>query len=124
GSAYVTGETVSANFPTTTGAFQTAYDGGTNDAFVTKLDPSGSSLAYFTYLGGSASDQGLAIALDSSGSPYVTGLTDSPNFLTTSGAFQTANNGGVNDAFVTKLNAAGSALPHSTYLGRRASHLG
>jgi hypothetical protein len=114
---YVTGETTSTNFPTTAGAFQTTNAGG-SDAFVTKLNATGSApLLYSTYLGGSSSELGSGIAVDSAGSAYVAGLTGSANFSTTAGAFQTANAGN-GDAFVTKLNATGSApLLYSTYLG-------
>ena len=115
GNAYVTGYTVSTDFPTTAGALQTTY-GGNNDAFVSKLNASGSALVYSTYLGGSANDYGYGIAVDSSGNAYVVGSTASTNFPTTTGALQ-ATNGGNNDAFVSKLNASGSALVYSTYLG-------
>jgi hypothetical protein len=117
GNAYVTGYTGSTNFPTTPGAFQTTYGGGV-DAFVTKLNPLGSApLVYSTFLGGSSGDQGRGIAVDGSGNAYVTGFTGSTNFPTTLGAFQTSY-GGNGDAFVTKLNPAGSApLVYSTYLG-------
>jgi hypothetical protein len=115
GNAYVTGYTLSSNFPTTAGAFQTTYGSG-QDAFVTKLNASGSALVYSTYLGGSGADQGNGIAVDGSGNAYVTGSTNSTGFPTTAGAFQTTYGGGA-DAFVTKLNAAGSALVYSTYLG-------
>ena len=114
GSAYVTGSTDSANFPTTVGAFDASFN--VRDAFVTKLNAAGSALAYSTYLGGSSADRGLGIAVDGAGSAYVTGDTNSTDFATTVGAFDTTHNG-VEDAFVTKLNAAGSALAYSTYLG-------
>ncbi len=124
GSAYVTGYTNSTNFPTTAGAFQTTY-GGTVDAFVTKLNPTGSGLVYSTYLGGSASDIGNGIAVDSLGSAYVAGYTNSTNFPTAAGAFQTTLGGGfIGDAFVTQLNTAGSALVYSTYLGGSDDDLG
>jgi hypothetical protein len=121
--AYVTGETASTNFPTTTGAFQTTCatcNGTTFDAFVTKLNPAGSALIYSTYLGGSNTDAARGIAVDGSGDAYVTGYTYSSDFPTTPGAFQTtcgSCSGGLFDAFVTKLNATGSALIYSTYLG-------
>ena len=115
GSAYVTGVTGSTNFPTL-GAFQPTFAGGI-DAFVSKLNATGSALVYSTYLGGSDDDEGLGIAVDASGSAYVTGFTGSTNFPTTAGAFQPTLAGGP-DAFVTKLNPAGSApLLYSTYLG-------
>jgi hypothetical protein len=118
GNAYVTGDTTSTNFPTTVGAFQTTYGGGFRDAFVTKLNPTGSApLVYSTYLGGSGGDIGWGVAVDAAGNAYVTGNTTSTNFPTTAGAFQTASGGSV-DAFVTKLNPTGSApLVYSTYLG-------
>ncbi len=103
GNAYVAGSTDSSNFPTTAGAFQTTLAGG-GDAFVSKLNSSG-SLVYSTYLGGSVNDGGRGIALDSSRNAYVTGFTDSSNFPTTPGAFQTTLAGG-GDAFVSKLNRA------------------
>jgi hypothetical protein len=117
GSAYVTGVTKSNNFPTTPGAFQTAFGGGFYDIFVTRLNASGNALVYSTYLGGTGNDVVEGIALDAAGNAYVAGYTDSNPFPTTAGAFQTAYQGGANDAFVTKLNAAGSALVYSTYLG-------
>ena len=115
GSAYVTGYTYSQDFPVTAGAFKTS-GGGTLDGFVTKFTPQGSALVYSTFLGGSDSDQPLAIAIDSAGNAYITGTTDG-SFPTTPGAFDTA---GSFDAFVTKLNANGSALIYSTYLGGNA----
>jgi hypothetical protein len=123
GDAYVTGYTVSTDFPVTSGAFQTvnkkSSNAFTSNAFVAKLNSSGSFLLYSTYLGGTNSDTANAIAIDASGSAYVTGLTFSTDFPVTAGAFQTANNGvnGVENAFVTKLNPSGSALVYSTYLG-------
>jgi hypothetical protein len=120
GNAYVAGLTRSADFPTTLGAFQPASGGGGLDAFVTKLNPTGSGLVYSTYLGGSADDGANGVAIDAAGQAYVTGFTQSPNFPTTPGAFDTTLNGG-SDAFVTKLNAAGNGLVYSTYLGGSGS---
>ena len=115
GNAFVTGHTQSVNFPTTAGRFQTTFGGGSEDVFVTKLNPTGSSLVYSTYLGGSGDDFGLGIALDSSTNAYVTGLTASTNFPT-SGAFQPALAGSF-DAFITKLDSTGSMLIYSSFLG-------
>ena len=114
GSAYLTGLTNSSDFPTVS-PIQPAFGGGIADAFVTKLNAAGAALVYSTYLGGSFTDAGLAIAVDASGNAYVAGLTDSSDFPTAS-PIQSANGGG-DDAFVTKLNAAGNALVYSTYLG-------
>jgi hypothetical protein len=119
GSAYVTGSTNSSEFPTTPGAFDTTFDGYI-DAFVTKLEASGAALVYSTYLGGASGDLGYGIAVDSAGSAYVTGVTDSSDFPTTPGAFDTTFGGG-EDAFVTKLDASGAALAYSTYLGGASS---
>ena len=114
GNAYVTGLTESTNFPTVN-AYQT-NTGGT-DAFVTKLDPSGSSILYSTYLGGGGTDVGLGIAVDGAGRIYVTGYTESADFPRLSAFGRPA--GGA-DAFVAKLdpNASGaSSLVYSTPLG-------
>jgi hypothetical protein len=114
GNAYVTGYTGSTNFPTAN-AIQGAK-GGDLDAFVTKLNTTGSALVYSTYLGGGAGDLGNGIAIDSAGNAYVTGETASINFPIAN-AIQATYGGNPFDAFVTKLNAAGSALVYSTYLG-------
>lgn len=119
GCAYLTGQTCSPNFPVTAGAFQTTQSGTNYSAFVSKLNPSGTSLVYSTYLGGSGNgDYAYGIALDGSGCAYVTGVTASPDFPATSGAFQTTNANIVNgNAFVSKLNPSGGSLAYSTYLG-------
>ncbi|MCW3095458.1 MAG: hypothetical protein JWL77_1076 [Chthonomonadaceae bacterium] len=115
GDAYVTGPTSAADFPTTPGAFQQSNGG--NSGFITKLNPTGTGLVYSTFLSRSAP---AGIAIDSSGNAYITGDTRFPDFITTPGAFQrvqTAQGAFAAIAFVTKLNAAGSALIYSTYLG-------
>jgi uncharacterized protein (TIGR03437 family) len=113
GNAYVTGNTASSNFPTTADAFQTVFGGGVGigDAFVTKLNAAGSSLAYSTYLGGSDIDAGKGIAVDSSGNAYVTGFTSSTDFPTTANTFQGTYGSGFNDAFVTKISPAAPGSP-------------
>jgi uncharacterized protein (AIM24 family) len=115
GRAYVTGSTDSVDYPTTPGAFDTTFN-GVEDAFVTKLNATGSALAYSTFLGGTTFDAGRDIAVDASGRAYVTGDTSSVDFPTTRGAFDRTYNGD-DDAFVTKLNATGSELVYSTFLG-------
>src|SRR5207302_3833070 len=122
GNAYVTGPATSVDFPITAGAFQTTLR-GSGDAFVTKLNPSGSALVYSTYLGGSGADGADAIAVDTVGNAYVAGVTGSIDFPTTLGAFQTTLRGD-SDAFVTKLSPSGSALIYSTYLGGSSSEHG
>ncbi len=118
GSAYVAGRATSTNFPTTPGAFQAALAGsGVSNAFVAKLDPTGSALVYSTLLGGSGGDNAQSIAVDSSGNAYVTGYTQSANFPTASPLQASLGASGGTSAFVTKLDPAGSALVYSTYLG-------
>lgn len=115
GNAYITGSTASSDFPVTTGVFQSASGGGT-DAFAAKLNPAG-VLLYSTYIGGSSSDIGRGIALDSAGNAYLAGDTSSSNFPVTANAMQAARNGTNTDAFVTVLNPTGAALAYSSYLG-------
>jgi hypothetical protein len=114
GAAYVIGETVSSDFPTTPGAFDTTYNGDI-DAFVVKLNPLGTTLLYATFLGGSGADRGFGIAVDADGAAYVTGQTNSPNFPTTPGAFDITQND--YDAFAVKLNPSGTNLIYATFLG-------
>src|SRR5258708_2543291 len=113
GDAYVTGWTSSPDFPTTN-PLQPANGGG-YDAFVAKLNPTGSALIYSTYLGGSGYDFGYSIVADSAGNAHVTGPTTSTNFPTMNPL--QATNGGGWDAFVAELTSVGSALVYSTYLG-------
>ena len=117
GRAYVTGHTGSDNFSTTPDAFDRSYNGGYRDAFVVRLNASGSALEYATFLGGSGWDWAHGIALDASGRAYVTGETDSSNFPAAPGAFDRSYNGGYRDAFVVRLNASGNALEYATFLG-------
>jgi hypothetical protein len=122
GSAYVTGTTSSADFPTTGNALQPAPGSGPNsgDCFVTRLNADGSALVYSTYLGGSDLEHGLGIAVDDSGAAYVTGATWSVNFPTTANALQPASSSVVPDGYIAKLDttASGAAsLVYSTYLG-------
>jgi len=129
GNAYIAGYTNSANFPTTSGALQIAFGGGTcsgvpcNDAFITKLNPTGSALLYSTYFGGNNVDQAQAMALDTSGNVYITGITASTNLPTTRGVVQ-PQFGGVADAFLMKLNPQGTKMVYSTYLGGNNVDLG
>ncbi len=115
GCAYVTGRTMSSSFPITSGAFDETHNGSA-DVFITKLNPSGSTLAYSTYLGGNSAETGFSIAVDGFGRVQVTGGTWGADFPATPGAFDSTFNG-VYDVFVTKLNAAGSALDYSTFIG-------
>jgi hypothetical protein len=120
GNAYITGYTLSTNYDITPGSFQTNLEGpiGT-DAFVSKLNSTGTALIYSTYIGGGLSDYGNSIAIDSSGNAYITGYTNSTDFDITPGAFQTTKGGLIlsHDVFVTKLNSTGNGLIYSTYIG-------
>src|SRR5205814_1958744 len=121
---YLAGNTNSADFPTTVGAFQSTLGVGV-DAFVVKLNSAFTARTYSTYLGGSTGDDaGRGIAVDATGNAYVTGFTASTDFPTTPGAFQTAFGGGGLDAFVVKLNPAGSRLVYGTYLGGAGTDVG
>ncbi len=132
GTVTVAGSTNSTDFPTTSNAFDTTYNGhttysggsGKGDVFVTKIPKSGSVLIYSTYIGGSAGDLVHALALDKQGAATVAGETDSINFPTTRGAFDSTHNGGTRsqhfpggDVFVTRLEPSGSGLVYSTFLG-------
>jgi len=129
GNAYVTGNTMSTDFPTVNpmqptnhgGAPGVGFAGG--DAFVAEINAAGSALVYSTYLGGSGSDQGNAIAVDSSGNAYVSGFTGSTDFPTVN-PLQATNHASLGTSFVAKLDAAGSALVYSTYLGGSESDTG
>lgn len=122
GAVYVAGSTYSPDFPATPGAFDTSWESNF-DAFVAKLNPSGTDLVYATYLGGQASDEVYAIAVDAMGQLYAAGGTGSPDFPTTPGSFDPTYNGswGERNAFVVKLNETGSDLIYSTFVGGRSS---
>lgn len=119
---YVTGMTTSPDLPVTPGAFQSTHGGpvmqpgGGQDAFVAKLNSSGSAVAYSTYLGGSSQDTGYSIAVDSLGNAYVGGITASPNFPVSSIALQRQLLGPA-DGFLSKVNPTGTGLVFSTLLG-------
>ncbi len=120
GVAYVTGGTVSTDFPTLN-PFQTDQGDNEYDVFVTKLSAAGNSLIYSTYLGGSGEDVGYGIAVDAGGAAYVTGQTNSADFPTLN-PFQTYQ--GDRDVFVFKLSTSGSSLVYGTYLGGSDYDLG
>jgi len=113
GCAYVTGDTLTSDFPTKN-PFQANLNGKC-DVFVSKLNPDGNALLYSTYLGGSDYDYGYGIAVNKKGSAYVTGIAYSSDFPTKK-PFQ-ENFKGVEEAFVTRLNKKGNGLVYSTYLG-------
>lgn len=135
GAIYVSGNTISTDFPTTAGAAQTTFGGmssGCNpttgaicgDVTVTKLNPGGETLAYSTYLGGSLDEYpGMSMAVDSFGDAYVTGQTSSTNFPLVN-PFQATYGGGSSDAFVTVVNPTGTAFMSSSYLGGNGQDFG
>jgi hypothetical protein len=133
GNAYITGSTTATNFPVTASAFQPTCgtaancNGGLQDAFVTVLNSTGGGPVYSTYFGGQGNDQGLGIAVDSSGNAYITGLTQSSLFPVKSAA-QSTFGGGTQDAFVAEFNPSGSpaanTLVYSTFLGGSVDEAG
>lgn len=114
GNAYLAGRAGSTDFPTAS-PFQPA-NGGSSDAFITKINPAGSAMVYSSYLGGSLLDEAHGVAVDSAGNAYVTGNTWSSNFPTVS-PFSASHSGGSTDAFIAKINSTGSAVAYSSYLG-------
>ena len=136
GSAYIVGETESVTFTNlvTSNTFQTNYGGGYSiggDAFVLKLNPAGSAIEYFTYLGGSGIDGIYGVAVDAAGNAYVGGFTTSSDFPVLPTALQPIISGSPNtnsghyplDGFVAKLDPTGSQLVYSTYLGGRSNDM-
>lgn len=113
---YVTGNIQSIDYPTTAGAHQTQLRGEVNAA-VTKLDATGSTLVYSTFVGGSGWTEGDALAVDPDGSAVIAGHLGSADLPTTSEAFDSSFNGGGADGFLTKLDATGAGLVYSTYVG-------
>ena len=132
GNIYIAGSTFGNTFgddtfKPTPGAFQGTF-GGKTDAWVAKLNSSGTKLIYATFLGGSGDEQAGGIAVDSAGNAYVTGSTTSKNFPVTAGVFQREcklkNDGSCSSAFVTKLNAFGTHALYSSYLGGHGTQSG
>ncbi|MEM1044039.1 MAG: T9SS type A sorting domain-containing protein [Bacteroidota bacterium] len=123
GNALVVGSTTGTDFPTTGGAYDVDYNGGFSDAFVTQLTADGSTLVWSTFLGGAGPNYGAALALSASGDVIITGDTRGVDFPTTANAYDSSPNG-LNDAFVTRLTADGSALVWSTLLGGSGSEFG
>src|SRR5438128_2601562 len=116
GQAFFTGDTAGGTFPTTTGAYDTTYNGGTTDAFIAAVNATGTARVYSTYLGGGGADTAYGIGLDPNGNAYVTGSTDSTGAspFPTANAFQSTFVGGTSDAFLSKINPSGTALGYST----------
>ena len=127
GSAYVVGGSTSPDFPVSSNAFQKTLRGD-QDAVAVKLNPTGTALEYSTFLGSTATDWAIAIAVDRDGYAYLTGSTNGPDFPTTPGAHDTVYQGYLqireSEPFVTKLNPTGTALTYSTFLNGTRSLYG
>lgn len=118
GNAYVAGHTTSGAFPVTNPAYRrTSCSGWGWDGFVSKLNSTATALVYSTYLCGAGHDQIWDMAVDSSGNAFLTGQTGSIDFPVTAGAFKVSGGGTFSDAFITRLNAAGTQVSLSTYFG-------
>jgi hypothetical protein len=123
GNTYIVGATGATDFPASAGAFQKTRTGTTGNAFVTKLNATGTAFVFSTYLGGSgatggAFDNATGVAVDASGDVFITGLTPSTDFpIKTQNAYQVVNNGTPGNCFLTKLDPTGSTLLYSSYLG-------
>jgi len=130
GDAFITGTANTSNFPTTKGAYQTTNKAAAapgSNAFVAKVNPTGTALIYSTCIGGTFSDSAQSLAIDSAGDAYIAGAAFSSNFPTTTGAYQTTNKSASIEGwnqFVTKLNPAGSALIYSTFIGGSNEYIG
>lgn len=129
GDAVVVGSTGSIDFPVSEGAFQPKDNANASPTgFVTKLNPTGTGVIYSTYLGGDVQDQATCVGVDSAGNAVVAGLTYSPNFPITKGVFQTVFRESTRypeyTGFITKINASGTSLVYSTFLGGSNSSIG
>ncbi len=121
GNVYLAGTTkggvhTGVGFPTTVGSFDTIYNGGFTDAFVTKINPQGNGLVYSTFVGGASEDYAAAIDIDIFGVAFVCGKTLGNDYPTTSGAFDTSYNGS-GDGVMTVINSTGTNLNYSTFIG-------
>lgn len=119
GNAYICGSANSSSYPVTTGTFDTVYNGGADDAVITKLKPNGKSLIYSTFLGGAGDDQAYGLTINSTGYLFVSGYTNSPDFPVTVGVLNTSHEGDENyaDVFLSKLNPDGNFLNYSSLIG-------
>jgi uncharacterized repeat protein (TIGR01451 family) len=124
GNAYVTGQTSGPDFRTNGGTAIQPAKAGDSDAFAAKINANGTVLVYSTYLGGSGGEYGYGIAADAAGNTFVTGNTSSANLPGASGSAIQPARSGTSDAFLVKINAAGTARLYSTYLGGSSGESG
>ena len=124
GNMYIAGNTRSHDFPTLNPMYTSVDTGNNKDVFVVKINGSGSAYIYSTYLGGDHEDRATGIAVDGSGNAYVTGWTESANFPSTASAYSSTHEAGYKSVFVTKIDAVGSQLLYSTYLGGTDDDIG
>jgi hypothetical protein len=117
GNFYIDGPTSSTDFPVSRHAFQPAYGGGDSDAWVAKLDPTGRSLRYASYLGGSGFEDVTDLTVDLWGNAYVPGPTSSTDFPVSPKAFQRTFGGGEADGYLAKVDDSGKRLDYATYIG-------
>ncbi|CAN5427568.1 hypothetical protein BH09BAC5_BH09BAC5_02510 [soil metagenome] len=120
GNCYIVSNTQSSNFPVTPGAFQTTFGGGLQDGCVFKLNTNLSAMIFSSFIGGNADDAAYSIGLNPANEIYISGGTSSANFPTTPGTLHTTFQGGMADGFALHLNAAGSTLLQSTFIGTNA----
>jgi hypothetical protein len=125
GNAYIGGRTASTNYDVVGGGFQTT-NGGSGDGFITKLNSTGTSLVFSTYIGGTGDDNVNDLVLDAAGNIYFTGLAGNATFDVISGSYDVSYNGAflLGDAFVTKMNSTGTALTYSTFIGGSDDDIG
>jgi hypothetical protein len=117
GDVYISGYTQSTDYPTTVGAYDSTYNGGYYDIYVSKLDSTLSGLLASTFIGGGLLDYGMAVAIDSTGNVYISGYTQSTDYPATAGAYDVTYNGGENDIFISKFNSTLNSLLASTFIG-------
>lgn len=121
GNVYLTGETSSTDFPIVGNVFNKTFRGGTEDAFILKLNPTGNALVYSSFIGGKDLEIGTDVAVDPSGNAYIIGQTWSSDFPVTTGAFCMTSSPGTIDGFVSKVNPSATALMFSTYIAGKAT---
>ena len=122
GFTYIVGQTSSGDFPTTPGVLQPLKEGG-KDVFASKLDPSGTTLLWSTFIGGLGDEEATGVVLDADGNLLMTGTTNSSDFPVTTGVLQGSMNGGYQDAFVLRLDGEDGSLMHSTFVGGNETDL-